>query len=989
MDAEARNSRVVDAAGSRSAWIRNSLGGMCLLIIWLLASIQLLAFQYFQLNLSPIDENGEIAHRKEVETFTHEAHPLDLQKLTLGPSLPSSKFHELDFRRLEYDESNVEWDSTCLLTISAWNNFGFVQSFFETSKETNPKLTCHVWLVADNPDPWTQETKDMVENGIKPEIAKDLIVVTLTDIQHLVDYNLAELALRYDLVCFNTAVKPLAFEWIFLNTKANKVMYFDNDIWIMQPLTTIIGLLESHSFVVTPHVVMPYDIDGRRQDERNIAQAGIMNFGFLGLSKSDSTFKFLNWWAQRLRYYGFVDVSKGMHFDQNWADFIPIFWESHEYYVLREPEFNVAYWNMHYTGNGITYQDSVVRLHGRPVVFMHFSGTSDYRTYNVEEISRHQNRFVMSDFESGLRQVFEAYISILDTNDCLRWRGVPYGFNTFENGVEVNDVMRNYYGKVSYFANEGVDSSLFRKSVHGNPFCVMMENSGCAYLAKNTSFWDWMIDTAHHFSLDLDPSFWVPELVYQIYLLRADVRAAFPNPFGVNQEKLVTWAFANGLQEHGLSDEKLINALRDKKEIVLAHKRKRAWGLNLFGYFSDPFERGKIELMVYRSLVSSEVPTSIVQVPDRTTNSLHSNIDIYSFQQGIPFQRDANNILNFFILGPENLESFFNNYPNKKFRTHYNLALVMWDWNVIPASYVEKLAQFTEIWTLSDFTSNALRESRGWSGNTITSMKFLSRNALPHILPEVPVADRLDGAESLLQKRGIPSSAFIFLTLIDSYCEDKDNLIGATSAFMKAFPEGGQHNNPNHDEVHYLIVFNQKHKRGNSKVQLGLLEDVLEGIENVHLILGELQEAVLEGIRTRADCYLSLHSSVGFSHETLEAVMNGGIALTTDYGGHLDCIRLAPFDLGDLLVGYTPMTKHVECDFMDEEVVVAKPNLDEAARKMRYVWKYNKVIRKKIKKQLAPLARKCYGDVESNQLLNAIELLHLKVKMFSRLLEHQ
>jgi hypothetical protein len=905
---------------------------------------------------------------------------LPFQFVLLGRSLSNARNLAAN-TRLHFEETDVGWESTCILTISAWNNFGFVKSFFKTAKETNPKLTCHVWFVADNPDPWNPETKELVENHLKPEIPEDWIVLTLNDIQPLVDYHLAELALRFDLVCFNTAVKPLAFKWIFSKTKADKVMYFDNDIWIMQPLTTIVGLLEKHSFVVTPHMVHPYEVDGKHQDERNIAQAGIMNFGFVGLSKSESTSTFLDWWAQRLRFYGYVDVANGMHFDQNWSDFIPIFWNNDEYYILREPEFNIAYWNMHYTADGITFDGSEVQLHGQPVVFIHFSGTSDYRTYNIEDISKHQNRFVMSSFGGQLRDVFEAYIEIIDGNNCLQWRGVPYGYETFENGMVVHDLMRKYYGKISYFANQNPDSVAFRNAVHGNPFCTTMDNPSCAHNAKTTTFWQWMLDSVHHFPVDLDAHFGVPQLIYQVYLLRADVMAAFPDPFGAGHQNLLTWAYGNGLREHGL--EAVVEEDLRGAQSLLAKNPKRPWGLNLFGQFSTPFERGAIELMIHRCITTSSVPQTVVKMPDiLLTNSLQPQTKTggFDFQHDLDFTRMADNVLNIFILGPENLETFFETYPRNKFRSHYNLGIFLWDWSSVPASYSRVLAQFTEIWTLSDFTSSALQQSAEWSGNSITSMQFLSGKALAQILPEPSTAEKTEGVASLLERLHIPQDAFVFATILDSYCEDRDNLVGSVAAFFKAFPTD--------EDVHYIIVVNPSRKNSRSKMQLTELEDIVDGTRAIHLVAGEIPQATLTGLRQRIDCYVSLHASSGFIHEVHDTIVNGGIALTTDYGGHLDCIRTAPFGLSEILVGYKLATKTVQCDFMDGEAVVAEASLEDAASKMRYIWENVAAVRRKMEKKMMPLVSKCIGNVESNNFLSAFEILHLKVKMYARLLQH-
>ena len=250
--------------------------------------------------------------------------------------------------------------------------------------------------------------------------------------------------------------------------------------------------------------------------------------------------------------------------------------------------------------------------------------------------------------------------------------------------------------------------------------------------------------------------------------------------------RLLDWAFASGLEEHGFKDERLIDALVHERDLATAQKKKRTWGLNLFGYFADSFDRGQIELMVYQSLLLSEVPIAVVRIPDLSANTLKLQIDDSYSHREISFTRTANNILNVFIIGPENIESFFSTYPNKKFRSHYNLAVVLWDWSSMPVSLQEKLLDFTEIWTLSDFTSNALRELREWSGHTLTSMKFLSGSVFSDISPEPPATQETDGVAVLLQSVGISPGAFIFLTILNTYCEDRDNLLGSASAFQKA-----------------------------------------------------------------------------------------------------------------------------------------------------------------------------------------------------------
>ena len=178
----------------------------------------------------------------------------------------------------------------------------------------------------------------------------DFRMVTIDDLRPLSSFRIEELAMKFDLVEFATTLKPLAFLYIFKVLGANSVLYFDNDCWITDSLADLVHTVQSNLVVVTPHVATPIPEDGLRQKDINILQAGVFNFGFIAFSKAKRSLDFLSWWYERLRQYGYVRLERGMHFDQNWGHFIVVFFEHHEYYVIRDNRYNIAYWNLHYTG---------------------------------------------------------------------------------------------------------------------------------------------------------------------------------------------------------------------------------------------------------------------------------------------------------------------------------------------------------------------------------------------------------------------------------------------------------------------------------------------------------------------------------------------------------------------------------------------------------------------------------------------------------------
>lgn len=241
-------------------------------------------------------------------------------------------------------KKRINYNSVCIFTISAWNNYGFVQFFFDSVSKSNPEIKCHVWVVADTPN-----YPEIITNS-ENENKNNFKIVTVSDLINISPYSIDELAFKFDLVEFSTTIKPLAFLYLFQVLQVKHALYFDNDCWITHSLDDLISILQYKLTVVTPHISVPIPEDGRHQRDINILKAGVLNFGFVSFTYSEKTIQFILWWYERLRFYGYVLLEKGMHFDQNWGHFIFVFFNSDEFYVIRDVRYNIAYWNLHYTG---------------------------------------------------------------------------------------------------------------------------------------------------------------------------------------------------------------------------------------------------------------------------------------------------------------------------------------------------------------------------------------------------------------------------------------------------------------------------------------------------------------------------------------------------------------------------------------------------------------------------------------------------------------
>ena len=153
----------------------------------------------------------------------------------------------------------------------------------------------------------------------------------------------------YDVTELSTALKP----WLLLHLleRGEAVVYLDPDIEIFAPLDELDETV-LHGVVLIPHTLAPIPRDGRRPSAEDIARAGVYNLGFVAVPKEAEPF--LRWWGDQLRRDCVVAFADGLFVDQRLIDFLPAYYDHH---VLRDPTYNVAYWNLHerdveWTGSG-------------------------------------------------------------------------------------------------------------------------------------------------------------------------------------------------------------------------------------------------------------------------------------------------------------------------------------------------------------------------------------------------------------------------------------------------------------------------------------------------------------------------------------------------------------------------------------------------------------------------------------------------------------
>lgn len=176
---------------------------------------------------------------------------------------------------------------------------------------------------------------------------------------------------KYDAFELCCALKPFAIAHVAQQHSAAKLLYLDSDILVLSSFwDDLEAAWTKHSVLLTPHLAqLPDDVP--LEFQRSLVQHGAYNGGFVAVNIDAESNRFLNCWGNLLTRLCTFDPMNNIYVDQRWLDLLTA--SSGAVGVLRDPGFNVAYWNLHERKLTLDDGDSW-RVNGRPLKFFHFSG---------------------------------------------------------------------------------------------------------------------------------------------------------------------------------------------------------------------------------------------------------------------------------------------------------------------------------------------------------------------------------------------------------------------------------------------------------------------------------------------------------------------------------------------------------------------------------------------------------------------------------------
>jgi glycosyltransferase involved in cell wall biosynthesis len=379
------------------------------------------------------------------------------------------------------------------------------------------------------------------------------------------------LALKYSATDLCCALKPFGLAWVLRHTRSARVVYLDADVCVFAPLAALLEALDGADFVVTPHTLAPMPRPERfweRPTLGDLAYAGPLNAGMFGLRAGDAADGFLRLWTELVSVPGAFLESLGGQKEQNAFNWITCF--ATGIYVLRDPAYNVAYWNLHdrslrWTGLDDPSEERWL-VNGRPLVAFHFSGLPPAGGC---ALSRWDGRYSLYVLPSVARLVGD-YRRRLDAAGAAACAAEPYGFAAFPSGVPIDDRMRRLFREHETFLRG-----------EANPWTPEGERHYCTALLSPVPYSGGQL----------------PLLFDEIYGGRPDLVRLFPDA-RLRPDGFMRWLAAHGIHEYDYREiYERHRPARPNRHGAVALTRRLRDSPALFAGLRRPLGRDRMELL--------------------------------------------------------------------------------------------------------------------------------------------------------------------------------------------------------------------------------------------------------------------------------------------------------------------------------------------------------------------------------------------------------
>ena len=696
------------------------------------------------------------------------------------------------------------------------------------------------------------------------------------------------MAMRYSVLELSTAVKPWLLRHLMGATGA-PITYLDPDIKIYSPLTRLDELAAADGLVLIPHNSSPIPPDDRRPSQVDIMIAGTYNLGYVSVAPRGEVDDLLDWWSDRLLRDCRVDPRWGYFVDQRWFDLAPGFMT--KLAIVRDPRYNVAYWNLH--SRTLEHDGERYLVDGHPLGFFHFSG---FDPKHRLALSRYQDRVdVLAD--PVLERILAEYAAEVLHQGHERIRAWPYGYAALGDGTKLDDTVRALFDDFAADRNGGASS----------PFTP----EGAA------AFTQWLRQRPP----GAPPG--VNRVLARAYEQRADVRGAYPDLDGADREGLLRWAREYGQREipalartmtAGSSEPEAAGspakpatargpvAASGPDPVPVPGKASSPlhdgpWGVNVVGYFRSELGMGEAARQVVAALDAKDIP--VMPIHGKTIPLSRQG---HAYDTAMP--ADAVFPINLICMNADVLPEFAAQAGDEFFAGRYSVGLWFWEVSRFPERWRGSFSLLEEVWAPTAHVAAALEPIAARPVSTIR---------IPVQAPSVSPRSRTE--------LGLPQNGFVFLSSFDYLSLfARKNPLAVIEAFIGGFAPG---------EGAHLVIKCINHERDPDAH--GRLLEAAARHRDVTVIDRYMSPADNNSLTWLCDSYVSLHRAEGFGLVMAEAMALAKPVIATGYSGNLDFMTAA----NSLLVDYRLVPIGTGAEPYPADGEWAEPDIGHASSLMR------------------------------------------------------
>jgi len=354
----------------------------------------------------------------------------------------------------------------------------------------------------------------------------------------------------------------------------------------------------------------------------------------------------------------------------------------------------------------------------------------------------------------------------------------------------------------------------------------------------------------------------------------------------------------------------VVNKMSIKFERVTEFDKDLKNGVNFIGYLKERSGLGAGARLLARAIKLNKYDYSLID----TKFSDNASHDEKEFDNEI--SKDFSHKINLFHVQPHtNFEVAINDLGIENFKGRYNIGYWTYETENIPKKWYDSFKYVNEIWTPSEFVTNAFKK-----------------------VAPVPVYTMAYGIETKKNEKltkkdfDLPEDKFIFLCMYDPKSSvERKNPQAVINAFKQAFKE-------NDDDVFLVIKMNKA-----DKDDIEALKNDLEGIKNYKILTGSFPHEDVYSLISLCDVFISLHRSEGFGLVMAEAMSLGTVCIATNYSANIDFMNKDNSLLVDYKMVKTGLKNHYAFDYND---LWADADVNQAAEYMKMIYKDKELYEK-------------------------------------------